>query len=70
MREQIDWNDGYTLMRALGEIAEFVHMTECTEAWEEMHGELLDDVRCEIEEFFKLDAKRCDKILEAAGVDL
>ena len=65
--ERVDWNDGYTLMRALGEIAAFVHMTECCETWEELHGELLDDVRYEIEQFFKLDETRCDKIIEAVS---
>ena len=70
MTEQVDWNDGYTLMRALGAIVDFVQMTECVEDWEWLNNELLTDARCEIEEFFQLDAKRCDKILEAAGVDL
>ena len=64
MTEQVDWNDGYTLIRALGEITAFVNMTECSEDWEWLQNELLTDVREELEQFFKLDETRCDKILE------
>lgn len=59
----IDWNCGYTLIRALGEIAEFVHMTECCESWEALHSELLTDVREELEQFYQLDVTRVDKII-------